>query len=470
MATQRVYALSNQWRLVSDATCVYQVEGKGVECYFTESIEAPTLEPPKLQVARTVTGERVYRFEAIGGNRLWAYSKGNGATILVDNRSGEALTEGVRYSQATAFGELKVAEYDLIAAWLFPYNINSELIIQTTDNGGTVTQSGSFAVLQTSTATDGRAKIETRKALRYQTGIGGLVTFTATFTEGVANSLQVVGLGDDEDGFFFGYQDTVFGIFRRNGGVDNFTAISDWSEGIFSAFDPTLLNVYRIQFQWLGAGEIRFYVEDPDLGAFVLAHRIKYAGTDTDVTIQNPSLPIIAEVVNQGNATNLTVRTPSASAGLEGDADNPALKITRSVFGTNDNVGTSLEPIVSLRNPATYQGATNRLTLRGLLWTPASTGNGNDLGSCFLIRDATLTGASFSAVDANATPAESDTSATGITGGTTLATVVLGTIDSKAIPIKDLDIAIRPGETLTIAGLATGGPRISAGLTFESEV
>ncbi|WP_242865325.1 hypothetical protein [Clostridium sp. ATCC 25772] len=104
----------------------------------------------------------------------------------------------------TAFNDLRTIALTPMAGWTFNYNINSDYIITTTANGGTATQGDSMAILSTSTANNGSSKIATRKVLRYSPGLGGLARFTAVFTTGVTNSQQIIGLGDDIDGFYYG--------------------------------------------------------------------------------------------------------------------------------------------------------------------------------------------------------------------------------------------------------------------------
>jgi hypothetical protein len=116
-----------------------------------------------------------------------------------------------------------------MTGWTFNYNINSDYIITTTTNSGTVTQGNSMAVLSTTTTNNGSAKIATKKALRYSPGLGALARFTAIFTTSAANSQQIIGLGDDTDGFYFGYNGTDFSVLRIQNGTLNWTSQTNWN-------------------------------------------------------------------------------------------------------------------------------------------------------------------------------------------------------------------------------------------------
>lgn len=72
--------------------------------------------------------------------------------------------------------------------------------------------------LSTGAATNHQAIFESVQPASYHAGQGALVRFTALFTTGVANSSQFVGVGDNSDGFFIGFQGTNFGVLRRTSG------------------------------------------------------------------------------------------------------------------------------------------------------------------------------------------------------------------------------------------------------------
>lgn len=470
-----VRVLKPQWYLVSSSTCDFQIEGDRVECYFAESADEPSGAPDKnragTQAVKTLRGGQVYAFHQVDGLRLWAYPKDNGALVIVDDRGGFPIAQQITYGMLTAFSELKVAQYDPVGAWTFPYNINTRLVRTETENGGAVSQDGSFAVINTGTAADGAASIRSRTPIRYQPGVGGLVRFTAIFTEGQPDSEQLVGLGDELDGLFFGFKGESFGVVRRNNGVDEFTAQADWNELPFDELDPTKLNVYQIQYQWLGAGEIRFYVEVPGFGGFVLMHRIKYANTETDVSIQNPSLPLIAMVKNDGNTTDLEVRTPSGSSGLEGDSLNRSQRALYGSDAVEDDVTTEV-PILSIRNPDTYQGSANRLSLRiEFVKVTAISNAGNRIGRFRIYEDATLTGASFTAIDADTTPAERDVSATAVSGGIGIASTAIAANQNDTLNFgATFPFLVPPGTTVTITAQANAAIDVGVSITFDSEV
>ena len=59
------------------------------------------------------------------------------------------------------------------------------------------------------------SQIRTQDTLRYGPGQGAEFLGTCAFTAGVALSSQVFGPGDDDEGLYFGYNGTSFGVMRR---------------------------------------------------------------------------------------------------------------------------------------------------------------------------------------------------------------------------------------------------------------
>ena len=116
-----------------------------------------------------------------------------------------------------AFGESLVTQMESVVQLLFTYNINP-LIIDVRDNGGNSSIENSMLKLSTGAAANQSSSILSREIARYQPGVGYRARFTGVFTTGVANSNQVIGIGDSGEGLFFGYNGTSFGIMRRKGG------------------------------------------------------------------------------------------------------------------------------------------------------------------------------------------------------------------------------------------------------------
>ena len=83
--------------------------------------------------------------------------------------------------------------------------------------GGSASVSDSLIVCNTTTNLYGNATVQSVKRLRYKAGQGSIMRFTCQYTSGGAtDTYQVAGMGHPEDGYYFGYKNTVFGILHVN--------------------------------------------------------------------------------------------------------------------------------------------------------------------------------------------------------------------------------------------------------------
>jgi hypothetical protein len=377
----------------------------------------------------------------------------------------------------SAFGDLRTTELTPQVEVTFPYNINTDIVTATVTNGATVTTADSMLAVTTGTNSAGDGKMESRKILKYRSGLGGLARFTAMFTTGVANSKQEAGVGNDDDGFFFGYNGAAFGILRLHNGTEEWIPQTSWNVDTMDGgngdgnptamlLDPTKLNVYQIQFQWLGAGQITFYIENSANGIYSPVHAISYANQFALPSIYNPSLPVQVHASNSGNTSSLVVQSSSMAAFVEGK--NIVTGPTNSTY--NESAGTN-PTYFNLRNKSTYpdaSGITNRVRIYLRMM---SVGNDKNALMRFIIyREATLTGTpSYSNVNSDNSVMEVDTTATYNTGGEIVFQAVVGKDSGQVYLLSDLDILLVPGEVLTIVGIVASGSTTSAALEWQED-
>lgn len=381
------------------------------------------------------------------------------ANQVVGNSSLSSLDAKVPPLTLAAFGELLTAELITTTAWRFDYGVNNYLITPTTANGGTVTVNQSRAVLSTSTATNGRAKIETRNQLRYTPGVGGLARFTAVFASGTANNQQIIGIGTDSDGFFFGYNGTSFGIMRRRAGVDTWVAQANWNgEALGETLIPQFGNIYQIRYQWLGYGLIKFYVFDKTIGRFALVHTIQYPNTSALTHTLNPTFPLMAENKNTGNSTDVVMYTPSALGALENGhtrINNPdPLAVPRSSDGTATISATTVQHLYSLQNKsiAYTGGLTNHAPMK-IASIDISRIATSGTSQIKLWKDITTSvPLVFTDVSTADSPAAVSVTSTLVTSTDSLRTYGMdSTTTTRFINLIDEDFVVYPGETFSIS-------------------
>ena len=212
----------------------------------------------------------------------------------------------------------------------------------TKTNGGDATNGGGQATFSTGTDANGEIKAITTRTVTYHPHSENYAAFTAIFTQGIGNSFQRIGLYDDNNGFFIGYEGAEFGVTKRSGGVDSFTMQAMFNvdklvgqagskytrNGTPEALDHTKDNLYRIRYGWLGAAPIYYEVLSPD-GEWVTFHIIKHPNTTNTPTIEEPNQPLRVHLkkTNDG-VVNLTLKTACWAAGTSSDL----AKITSTLY------------------------------------------------------------------------------------------------------------------------------------------
>jgi hypothetical protein len=243
-------------------------------------------------------------------------------------------------------------------------------ITVTKTNGGDASNSSGQAVFSTGANTNGGIKAVSNGLVYYNPHSETFAAFSAVFTTGIANSYQRIGIYDANNGFFVGFNNAVFGVTLRKGGLDTFTAQASFNvdtltgaanstfrrNGVPEAIDFTKDNLYRIRFGWLGAAPIFFEAYSPD-GDWVVFNVIRHPNSSTSASINNPDLPITLDIQKTGaGATNLIVNTGCWGAGTTSDlkklsdtlTDNSLAKTVKSVLAAKDaggnyvNIGATL--------------------------------------------------------------------------------------------------------------------------------
>lgn len=384
---------------------------------------------------------------------------------------GSVESDKVASVDKTAFGELTVAENTGVFFAHFPYNINPRITSSLTDGAGTVVQNNDLAEVHSGASASSIAVIATKESLEYQPGTGGLFRGTAIFDTPAEGNDQFIGIGDNLDGFFFGYEGTDFGVLRRRDGVNDFIPQSSWNIDKYDGtgksgvtLDKTKGNIYQIKYQWLGFGAIRFYIENPDTGSFDAVHVIKYANKNAEASVTNPTFVGAAISSNTTNDTDVVLKVGCLSGYLEGNASSAGH--VRNSFDNLKTVATAETNVFTLRTRASYEGAVNRVRIQPDFFNVASDGTKTFNVNVYL--NATLGGTpSFTDIDTNTSVAEVDTAGTTVTGGIKLFSFVVQKIGGFALPLKEYEIILPPGDSITFAAATTVSGEIDIACSWQ---
>lgn len=385
----------------------------------------------------------------------------------------------------TAFGDLRVAELTPVIQISFEYTVtNEEIGIIEVANTGTVTQSDAMCVVNTGATIGSTADWETKRNAKYRAGLGGLARFTALFTAGVAGTEQMVGLADTtgstathKNGYAVGYDGSAFSFLRYQNDALLAVPQTSWDDPMDGTgasgmtLDPTKLNVYFIEFQYLGAGAIVLWIESDTTGVMLKAHTVLYANLNTVPSTYNPNFHLMVYAENGATTADLTVKSSSMAYFIEGKTKYVEVQQIHESSGKQEKTTvTSETAIFTIRNKTTYASETNfiEIILENIS-TAIEASGANNLGQVRLVRNATLGGTpSYSDINTTDSVVEIDVAGTTVTGGTELIYIPMaGKNDREVIDLSNYEIFIEPGETVTVAGLSANSATIDSGILWK---
>lgn len=321
-----------------------------------------------------------------------------------------------------AFGRLRVSEPFTLFDSQNRYAKDPQFDEALTGSGtSTFLPNESSVKLEVTTASGDKVVRQSKQVFPYQPGKSLLVLATFTMAAGEENLQQRVGYFNSDNGVFFQQKDDVLSFVIRtytSGTASDARTItqSNWNtdklDGTGSSgitLDETKTQILFIDFEWLGVGSVRcgFVIN----GEFIVAHVFQNANTLTEVYMQTAILPMRYEIEATGALTgSKSMKQICSSVMSEGGYEQTSqLTWVRETTATT-GIGTSFIPLVSIRLKSTNLGAV--VIPNGFNFMPTSA---SDYFEVALIKNATLTGASFASASTNV---EADTAATAMTGGT----------------------------------------------------
>lgn len=245
------------------------------------------------------------------------------------------------------------------------------------------------------------------------------------------------------------------GLAKSSGNV----AQADWNintNPLSGLFDPTKLNLYRVEYGYLGAVSMVFSIYDPEKADFIEVHRIEWANTETTPIFGNPDMKIGWTAASLGSTgTNLTVEGASSYVAVGGK--NTFVNQSKSDDNLVASIDTTLTPIITLKNRITYGDRFNLGKIKILI--ASATNDHNKPSIIEIYKNGTLGGVpDFQLVDDVNSIALVDKSASSITGGSKIASFPVGANGgSDDIDLEKFLIDILPEEIITIAAKTTSG-------------
>lgn len=348
--------------------------------------------------------------------------------VVVNTHGVIPVDERGRYINVDAFGNLKVSHPYTLTDYNFKYEIDTTLFGVLTATGGTITQlpNQSAAQFAVTGSNGSRALLRTHEFYRYQSGKALSARFSVVHNDaGQTNQVRRWGIFSDDNGLFFELSGTSLRAVRRTftsgSTVDNATASGSWNVDKMDGTGPSQMtldvtkgSIYEIQYQWLGVGVTKFFVNG------YLVHEERHSNQLTVPYMTTGQLPVSYEVVNTGASSASGMRSMCGSVVVDGGMEAP-----ESFFGafnsTDVTVTTTERPLLSIRPKLTYNGVTNRMQILPVRFFVSNEGG---RAGFRIVASAALTGASFASADP-ASGVEFDVAATALTGGRTLSRAFL---------------------------------------------
>lgn len=275
--------------------------------------------------------------------------------------------------------------------------------------------------MQVTTASGDEVVRQTKRSFPYQPGKSLFVMCTFAMASGVTNLRQRVGYFNANNGVFLQQNNNALSFIVRtytSGSVSDAREVaqSSWNgdklDGTGSSgitLDVTKTQILFLDFEWLGVGSVRcgFIID----GKFIVAHTFHNANSLTSVYMQTAILPVRYEIRANGTLSgSKSMKQICSSVISEGGYEQKSALTWARQTSPTTAVGTSFVPLVSIRLKSANLGAV--VIPNGFSFMPTSA---SDYFEIVLIKNATLTGASYSSISTNV---EYDITATALTGGT----------------------------------------------------
>ena len=323
-------------------------------------------------------------------------------------------------SAGDAFGRLRASQPFTIFDSQNRYAQSGDFS-ETTASGGSSTYLANESSVQLSVTTTSGSEVvrQSFRVFPYQPGKSLLVMNTFVFNEPKENLRQRVGYFSTQNGVFLEHDGDQLYFVRRSytsgSVVDTRVAQSAWNTDKLNGtgdsgytLDISKSQIFWEDFEWLGVGSVRcgFVIN----GQLIIAHIFHNANVGTGVYMTTATLPIRYEITNTGTTASSSSMKQICSTVISEGGYERKVAATVARMTASTTVGTSFEPLVSIQLNASRLDS----VIIPLRYNVLPIGNADY--EIALIKNATLTGASFGASDSP--NADFDISATALTGGT----------------------------------------------------
>lgn len=242
-------------------------------------------------------------------------------TIPVD-RLGNPYTlnnpQKVSFNAEDSFGRVKIAAPHLLFDSSFQYTLQDKVFIRQELSGGSITHnlSRASASISCTNTVGSTARFRSRNYFPYSPAFTNTVKGSFCFHGITSGVTKRIGLFDLKNGFMIQAKDGTVSVGIRSSvsgsPIDIFISQDNWNvdkmNGTLDLYtnpsgvslDWTKQQIFYIQYQWLGSGQVEFgFVVD---GNIYIVHRFQHANNISSLYSQTGTLPVQAEIINTGSA------------------------------------------------------------------------------------------------------------------------------------------------------------------------
>lgn len=280
--------------------------------------------------------------------------------------------------------------------------------------------------ISVSNLTAGKRVRQTYQRMYYQPGKSQNILMTGVIGSGTNGVTKRIGQFTELNGLFFEQLGTAVRVVRRSrtsGTPTDFPVDqADWNldkldgSGISGVvLDISKVQIFTIDYQWLGTGEVKFgfFIG----GRLIYCHRMLIANNLTTVYMATPDLPLRVEISNDGTGGAASITHICSAVTSEGGVDHTGMRVSidRGTTGLTTLNDTDLYPLVAIRLKAGFFGTHIQLSRATTM-----VGGNTTLCKLVILFNPVVTGTPFSFTGLTNSAIEADisrTSATKVSGG-----------------------------------------------------
>jgi hypothetical protein len=328
------------------------------------------------------TGKKVYTKEQVVGLET-VQAQG---VHLADSEFPENLqaidvrgSASVRFAEGqpimAGFGSLKVSQQRALGAYESSQDSYDDLfLIETAVGAESIYEPiSSSHVLRTTGSAGSKVMRMTKRYHYYLPGTSNYINMTNACSDlGKVGNIRRWGAFDDNDGLFFELNGTELNVVIRSSVtgsvVESKVARANWNNDLADGnglsnyvLDITKVNIWWMDYQWLGAGRVCFGLVEPD-GSRLTLHTFKNAGQLPLPYMRTGTLPLRTEnenIANTGSGSEL--RELCMAMYTEGDFEDYTFWRLSDMEVSNVTVSGVNQHVLSVRSKPTINGKHNAI-------------------------------------------------------------------------------------------------------------